>query len=443
MATDSNSFNIPNNLSESNSFNIPGAGGNSGESNPISVVKPKKKIGGLIQSGLKRVGKTLNNANKIIAATQAGIERKGYIIVERISTDKLLEGLDIEEEKVRKYHQDRLDKNEIGSIEFEEINKQLDEIYFKKREILNKKLENLDKEEELLSKQYDTLLKKSYNDAFGRRLKQRQVEKSSNQDKANRPKPKDIVGVICLAANVVMANVAIGNKKIEGLVDDVNEIISNANTKQDIERAILFRDSAIRVISFNRKRLETLQKIIKVLNLLAPLIAPIVQLLKSNPIPAAVPPGVGVPIGTITTLDEKRQKLQDIIDSSLAIVSVAETLIQKLIDDLDFQESRLNQINNLLDQNLNNLSPQDLRSLLDVSGLGYLKGYDYKGFRFFIKEETNAKIQYVIKGNKHRYAVAVNKDGNEILQSSFSFTLEPDVLVEELKLKIDQKGLVA
>jgi hypothetical protein len=63
------------------------------------------------------------------------------------------------------------------------------------------------------------------------------------------------------------------------LVDDVNEIISNANTKQDIERAILFRNNAIRVISFNRNRLETLQKIIRILNLLAPLVAPIVQLL--------------------------------------------------------------------------------------------------------------------------------------------------------------------
>ena len=74
-------------------------------------------------------------------------------------------------------------------------------------------------------------------------------------------------------------------------------------------------------------------------------------------------------------------------------------------------------------------------------GLGYLSGYDYKGFRFFIKEENNPK--FVVKGNKRRYAVAINRIGREVLQSSFSFTLSPDVLVEELKLQIDQKGLVA
>ena len=39
--------------------------------------------------------------------------------------------------------------------------------------------------------------------------------------------------------------------------------------------------------------------------------------------------------------------------------------------------------------------------------------------------------------------IAKNKSDQEVLQSSYSFTLEPDVLAEELKLLIDQKGLVA
>ena len=197
------------------------------------------------------------------------------------------------------------------------------------------------------------------------------------------------------------------------------------------------------VISANKKRLTTVQQVIDVLNLLAPLITPIVIFFKTNPIPSAVPPGVGVPLGTITTIDDKTRKLQNIIDSSLSIVSVLSSVVSKLIDDLDYQESRLNQVGNILEQNLDNLSISDLNDLLLSSsqGLGYLSGYDYKGFRFFIKEENNPN--FVVKGNKRRYATAVNKDGNDVLQSSSSFTLEPDVLVEELKLQIDQKGLVA
>jgi hypothetical protein len=119
-------------------------------------------------------------------------------------------------------------------------------------------------------------------------------------------------------------------------------------------------------------------------------------------------------------------------------------VVSKLIDDLNYQESRLNQINNILDQNLENLSANELTNLLNQSpGLGYLKGFDYKGFRFFLKEEQNPDPKNIVKGNKRKYATAVNKDGNDVLQSSYSFTLEPDILIEELKLQIDQKDLVA
>jgi hypothetical protein len=113
--------------------------------------------------------------------------------------------------------------------------------------------------------------------------------------------------------------------------------------------------------------------------------------------------------------------------------------VSKLLADLDYQESRLLPIEGLLDSGLNNLTSQQIQNL--GPQLGYLQGYDYKGFKFFIKEENNPN--FVVKGNKRRYATAVNKDGNDVLQSSPSFTLEPDVLIEELKLQIDQKGLVA
>ena len=197
------------------------------------------------------------------------------------------------------------------------------------------------------------------------------------------------------------------------------------------------------VISANKKRLTTVQQVIDILNLLAPLITPIVIFFKTNPIPSAVPPGVGVPLGTIVTIDDKTRKLQNIIDSSLSIVSVLSSVVSKLIDDLDYQESRLNQVGNILEQNLDNLSISDLNDLLLSSsqGLGYLSGYDYKGFRFFIKEENNPN--FVVKGNKRRYAVAINRIGREVLQSSFSFTLSPDVLVEELKLQIDREFFVS
>jgi hypothetical protein len=48
-----------------------------------------------------------------------------------------------------------------------------------------------------------------------------------------------------------------------------------------------------------------------------------------------------------------------------------------------------------------------------------------------------------VAGNSRRYAVALNRDKNEVLQSQRSFTLDPDILIEELKLIIDQQNLKA
>ena len=407
------------------------------------VVKSTKKVGGLIQSGLERVGKTINNLNQIVIATQSGYERGEAIIKEEVATRLLLKGLEIDRDQAIKFYNKRYEKQEIKDEELKGILKEVNRIYDAREKIYNDRLETLKEDKDQLKSSYNELLAKTYREAAQRKLKQRQAEKTSNKDKVNRPKPTEIIGFICSFANVIISNIAIGNKKIETLVDDTITIIENATTKQDIEKVKLFRNNALIVISANRKRLITIQQVIDILNLLAPLITPIVTFFKLNPIPSAVPPGVGVPLGTITTISDKTRKLQDIIDSSLSIVSVLSSVVSKLIDDLEYQESRLNQVGNILEQNLDNLSINDLNDLLLSSsqGLGYLSGYDYKGFKFFIKEENNPN--FVVKGNKRRYATAVNKDGNDILQSSSSFTLEPDVLIEELKLQIDQKGLVA
>ncbi len=250
---------------------------------------------------------------------------------------------------------------------------------------------------------------------------------------------RSVITTVGVVSNLLISSITIGNKRIEKLVDRVNEQIKNIRTEQDIQKARLSVNRAKLIINQNRIKLKTVQTVIIVLEILIPLLDTILGLFKSNPVPSSVPPGVGVPLGTINTIDSKSKTLDDLKLAASVILSIINQIIAKLIDDLNFQESRLLPIEGLLDSGLNNLSSDQISNL--SPGLGYLKGYDYKGFRFIIKEEENPK--FVIKGNKRRYGVALNKDGNEVLQSEYSFTLSPDILIEELKLKIDEKNLVA
>ena len=250
---------------------------------------------------------------------------------------------------------------------------------------------------------------------------------------------RSVITTVGVLSNFLISSITIGNKRIEKLVDRVNEQIKNIKTEQDIQKAKLSVNRAKLIINQNRVKLQTIQTVILILEILIPLLDTILGLFKSNPVPSAVPPGVGVPLGVINTIDSKTKTLDDLKLAASVILSIISQIIAKLIDDLNFQERRLLPIEGLLDSGLNNLTSAQIANL--SAGLGYLKGYDYKGFRFFIKEEENSK--FVVKGNKRRYAVALNKDGNEILQSEYSFTLSPDILIEELKLKIDEKNLVA
>jgi len=101
-------------------------------------------------------------------------------------------------------------------------------------------------------------------------------------------------------------------------------------------------------------------------------------------------------------------------------------------------ESGLNQLEQLSleliqpdNQQLTGL--EQIPSLQDQANL-------YKGFRFQIKEEQDPR--FVVRGTiKRRYAVAINKQGVEVLKSEYSFTLDPNDLVDQLKLVIDRQNL--
>jgi ribosomal protein S17E len=259
--------------------------------------------------------------------------------------------------------------------------------------------------------------------------------RNGNRIKASASSVIILVGVL---ADYLLGTVSIGNKKIENLVNQVNLFIKNIKTEKDIQKARLYVNRAKLIININRQRLETIQTILSILEILIPLLDVILGLFKSNPVPSAIA-GVGVPLGTINTIDSKTKTLDDLKLAASVLLRIANKIVSKLLADLDYQESRLLPIEGLLDSGLNNLNSQQIQNL--GPQLGYLQGYDYKGFKFFIKEENNSR--FVVKGNKRKYATAVNKDGNDILKSTSSFTLSPDVLIEELKLQIDQKGLVA
>jgi hypothetical protein len=243
-------------------------------------------------------------------------------------------------------------------------------------------------------------------------------------------KSLDIVATLSFVVTLALEFISLNNSKLDDIVTEVNNDIANIKTKQDVDVVKVKRNNALIIIGINEKKLSEVRKYTEILTLITGILTLLVEGLSFLP-PLAI---TGATIRLIN-------KLEKILFKILPFLPILLLVISKLEENLAEIKAKLQNVSDILDSNIENLSANEIQDLLKTSDLGYLNGYDYKDFKFYIKEEKDEK--FVVKGNKRRYAVAVNKDGNEVLQTKPSFTLNPPVLVEELKLQIDQKGLVA
>ena len=146
----------------------------------------------------------------------------------------------------------------------------------------------------------------------------------------------------------------------------------------------------------------------------------------------------------ITKIIKTLEKANKLIASLSVVLAICSVLLEKEIDKLNELIIRLKEIGQILDQSaLDNLNNQELTDLTSNLLTNVDQFEEYKGFKFKIKEEQTLGAQQaiVVKGIKRHYAVAVNRDGVEQLKSEYSFTQDPNDLIEQLKLIIDQKNL--
>ena len=249
---------------------------------------------------------------------------------------------------------------------------------------------------------------------------------------------KTLAPVIALQLTNQFAIILSQRAKLEELVDQVNIYIEQANTPETIAIATNLRNNAVALINNSIKKLDKLKKnlenITKILSVITVIII-IIEAILLLPFPFLIPIKI--------KLQPKLQKILKLVASLSVILAIANTILENEISKLNDLIERLKAINALLDDQANlNLNEQQLADLSNTFlpiGIKNNEFEKYKGFKFKIKEEQN--IAFVVKGNKRRYAVAIDRDGVEVIKSELSFTLDPQDLIDQLKLVIDQRNL--
>jgi hypothetical protein len=248
---------------------------------------------------------------------------------------------------------------------------------------------------------------------------------------------KTIVPILTLLLTDKIADVISQNDIIKKLVDDTNKIIEEANTSNDpvkLNNAKITRDNAVSIIQSNEDKIIKINDQIKRISIYITIFSTITAILTAIPIPTAVPPGIGIPVNVITKIVVILEKANKIVLALSALLPTIIVSLEKAIQILEDYKSQLLAINGILDINSSSLLPLNIT-------FGTSDFPEYKGFKFALREENNPKFE--VRGNKRHYAVALDTNNVEVLKSDSSFTLDPNDLIEQLKLIIDRENLIA
>ena len=352
---------------------------------------------------------------------------------------------------------------ELKRLEVENKNKQLTDEQYNEAVIVENAaydlaVKNSENEITKLKEDLAKIISDPYRKIKEERLKRKnRVKQKRTKNKAERAKArrnlaikvaknaaKTLAPIIALQLTNQLIAVISQREKLEILVNQVNDYIISANTPETIQIAINLRNNTITLINNSISKLQKIKKVTEQITIYITVFSIIVAILSSIPIPTAVPPGIGIPINVITKIVKALEKANKLIASLSVILAICTVLLENEIFKLNELILRLKEISQLLDQStLQNLNNQELTNLTSNLLTNIDQFGEYKGFKFKIKEEQTLGAQQaiVVKGIKRHYAVAINRDGVEQLKSEYSFTLDPNDLVEQLKLVIDQKNL--
>ena len=265
-----------------------------------------------------------------------------------------------------------------------------------------------------------------------RTKKEKQESRKAKRKAVLKNVKKTIVPILTLLLTDKIAEVISQNDVLKELVDKTNIIIEDANTSNDptkLENAKIVRDNAIRVIQSNEDKIIKINDQIQRITIYITIFSTVISILTAIPIPTAVPPGIGIPVNVITKIIVILEKANKIVLALSALLPTILVSLEKAIQILEELKAQLLPINGELELKL---PPTPVAFGTDYG--------EYKGFKFALREEIGPKA-VVIRGNKRHYAVAINKQNIEQLKSEPSFTLDPNDLIEQLKLVIDQQNL--
>jgi len=236
----------------------------------------------------------------------------------------------------------------------------------------------------------------------------------------------------------------------------LNKFSSKCPDTKELEKIIKTRNTLLKHLSSFENRVSKFSTIATQLTTIASIIKIAIQVITSLPIPTSVPPGVGIPVNILTKFSNALVRLNKTLDKLLgeaiaitAIVSSISPIIGSLrarLDSIDIaiqqcslgKPADLNQILTSTQPPTNTGSegtPRDAQGNIDPNYI-YTNPATGKTYTLSIQQDADSP-----KIAPKRYAIATDKRGIVALKGPSSFSSSTQVLLDEIKFKIDNQLL--
>jgi hypothetical protein len=233
--------------------------------------------------------------------------------------------------------------------------------------------------------------------------------------------------------------------QVQGRVLEILSKFSNqCPDSSEIKRIITQRNNLLKVINAFEKRVNNLRSTANRFNGIIRSTRLAIQVIKNIPIPTAIIPpmsgGLGIPINILTRYSDALIRLNKLVDGLeadrqgiLGIVdSTSNTLVnlKQRLNSIDLAIQQCSQDSTALPSIVLDAQPKENTGTEGTPG----PDYEYKGYRLEILQDISQNTIV-----PRRYAIAKDRRGIIVLKGPLSFSSSTDVLLDEIKFRIDNQ----
>ena len=230
------------------------------------------------------------------------------------------------------------------------------------------------------------------------------------------------------------------------LLQTLQKFSNQCPNQKELERIIRLRNNLLQQLSAIESRVSGFSSVASSLNGTVQGLKVGIQVIKSIPTPTAIIPpqsgGLGVPMSVLNRYSDTLVKLNTLLDKFSNESKAVTSVVDSALPTIRMIKSKLQILDAAIQACADSAGAQELMNLMSVAQPQANTGsegipssdYSYKGYTLIIIQDPNSP-----KIAPKRYAVAKNSKGTIVLQGPSSFSSSTQVLLDEIKFKIDNQ----